>query len=43
MKTLFDISIIIAALLESHPMHDIAFPWLKRAKTKAFDVKQRSF
>ena len=38
MKTLFDTSIIIAALVESHPMHEIAFPWLKQAKAKAFEL-----
>ena len=37
MKTLFDTSIIIAALVESHPMHARASPWLKQAKTKAFE------
>ena len=38
MKTLFDTSIMIAALVESHPKHEIAFPWLKQAKTKAFEL-----
>ena len=38
MKTLFDTSIIIAALVESHPKHEIAFPWLKQAKTKTFEL-----
>jgi predicted nucleic acid-binding protein len=38
MKTLFDTSILIAALVESHPMHEIAFPWLKQAKIKAFEL-----
>ena len=38
MKTLFDTSIIIAALVESHPKHEIAFPWLKQAKTNAFEL-----
>jgi predicted nucleic acid-binding protein len=37
-KTLFDTSIIIAALVESHPKHEIAFPWLKQAKTKTFEL-----
>jgi len=32
MKTLFDTSVIIAALVEAHPMHQRAFPWLKQAK-----------
>ena len=38
MKILFDTSIIIAALVESHPMHERAFPWLKQAKTRAFEL-----
>ena len=38
MKTLFDTSIIIAALVEFHPKHEIAFPWLKQAKTKTFEL-----
>ena len=38
MKILFDTSILIAALVESHPMHGRAFPWLKKAKTKAFEM-----
>jgi predicted nucleic acid-binding protein len=38
MKTLFDTSVIIAALVESHPMHKRAFPWLKMAKAKKFEM-----
>jgi predicted nucleic acid-binding protein len=38
MKTLFDTSLIIAALVESHPMHARAFPWLKQAKLKSFEL-----
>ena len=38
MKTLFDTSVIIAALVESHPMHERAFPWLKQAKEKQFEL-----
>jgi len=34
MKTLFDTSVIIAALVEAHPMHQRAFPRLKQAKEK---------
>jgi predicted nucleic acid-binding protein len=37
MKTLFDTSVIIAALVESHPMHDRAFPWLRQAKANEFE------
>jgi len=38
MKILFDTSLIIAALVEPHPMHIRAFPWLKKAKTKDFEL-----
>jgi predicted nucleic acid-binding protein len=38
MKTLFDTSVIIAALVEVHPMHQRAFPWLKQAKEKNFEL-----
>ena len=38
MKTLFDTSVIIAALVESHPMHERSFPWLKQAKEKKFEL-----
>ena len=38
MKTLFDTSVIIAALVESHPEHGRAFPWLKQAKEKQFEL-----
>jgi len=37
-KTLFDTSVIIAALVEAHPAHPRAFPWLKRAKEKDFEL-----
>ena len=38
MKTLFDTSVIIASLVEVHPMHQRAFPWLKQAKEKDFEL-----
>jgi predicted nucleic acid-binding protein len=38
MKILFDTSVLVAALVESHPMHSRAFPWLKRARAKEFDL-----
>ncbi len=38
MKILFDTSVIIAAMIEPHPMHSHAFPWLKRAKSKEFEI-----
>ena len=38
MKTLFDTSIIVAALVEAHPIHQRAFPWLKQAKANDFEL-----
>ena len=38
MKTLFDTSVIIAALVESHPVHERAFPWLKQARENKFEL-----
>ncbi|MBE9545976.1 MAG: PIN domain-containing protein [Proteobacteria bacterium] len=38
MKILFDTSIIVAALVESHPVHKRAFSWFKQAKAKEFDL-----
>lgn len=38
MKILFDTSVIIAALVETHPMHNRAFPWLKRAMANEFEL-----
>jgi predicted nucleic acid-binding protein len=38
MKILFDTSVIIAALVEKHPMHNRAFPWLKRARANEFEL-----
>ena len=38
MKILFDTSVLVAALVESHPMHKRSFPWLKQAIAKEFDM-----
>ena len=38
MKILFDTSVIIAGPIEAHPMHNRAFPWLKRAKENEFEL-----
>lgn len=38
MKILFDTSVLVAALVESHPMHARAFPWLKQARAREFDM-----
>ncbi len=37
MKILFDTSVLIAAVVEPHPMHTRALPWLQRARTGEFD------
>jgi predicted nucleic acid-binding protein len=37
-KILFDTSVLTAAIVEPHPMHSHAFPWLKRAKSREFDM-----
>ncbi len=38
MKILFDTSVLVAAMVEPHPMHSHAFPWLVRAKSREFDM-----
>ena len=38
MKTLFDTSIIVAALVESHPMHQRVFPWIKQSRANEFEL-----
>lgn len=38
MKILFDTSVLVAAIVEPHPLHAPAFPWLKRARAKEFDM-----
>lgn len=34
MRILFDTSMLIAAAVEGHPAHVLAFPWLQRVKAK---------
>lgn len=34
MKILFDTSVLVAAVVESHPMHSRALPWLQRVKAE---------
>lgn len=34
MRVLLDTSVLVAAMVESHPMHVAAYPWLKRAKDR---------
>ncbi|HDH87226.1 MAG: hypothetical protein DRG35_02195 [Deltaproteobacteria bacterium] len=37
MKTLFDTSVLVAAIVEPHSMHTRALPWLQRAKAGEID------
>lgn len=34
MRILFDTSVLIAAVVEPHPAHSAAFPWLQRVKDR---------
>jgi len=36
MKILLDTSVLVAALVQKHPDHSVAFSWLQKAKDKAF-------
>jgi len=37
-KILFDTSVIVASVVEAHPSHSLAFPWLRRAKAGDFEL-----
>ena len=39
MLVVFDTSVLVAALVEQHPMHDRAFPWLRRAQRGETDAR----
>lgn len=34
MRVLLDTSVLVAAVVEAHPMHSVALPWLQRAKAQ---------
>jgi predicted nucleic acid-binding protein len=34
MRVLFDTSSLVAAMIEGHPAHNLALPWLQRVKAK---------
>lgn len=34
MRVFFDTSLLVAAVVEGHPAHAVAFPWLQRVKDK---------
>lgn len=36
MKVLFDTSVLVAAMIESHPAHERALPWPQKSKHKDF-------
>ena len=38
MRVLFDTSVLVAAMVEQHPLHLRAFPWLKRAREREIDA-----
>jgi predicted nucleic acid-binding protein len=35
MRVLFDTSVLVAAMLQAHPQHALAFPWLDRGRRGA--------
>jgi len=37
MRILFDTSVLVAALLQAHPMHGLVLPWLKQAQIRSID------
>jgi predicted nucleic acid-binding protein len=45
MRVLFDTSVLVAALVQAHPRHSHALPWLQRAKAGEFKylVSSHSF
>ena len=38
MRVLFDTSVLVAALLQSHPRHERSLPWLQRAQNGAITL-----
>lgn len=38
MTVFFDTSVLVAALVQPHPMHSRAINWFKRAKSQEFDM-----
>ena len=35
MKILFDTSVLVAAMIEAHPMHEAALPWLQQVSDQS--------
>jgi len=38
MKILFDTSVLVAAIVQAHPLHNRALSWLKKAKAEEFEL-----
>ena len=38
MKIMFDTSVLVAAIVEPHPMHQRSWHWLNKAKSKKFEM-----
>jgi len=38
MRVLFDTSVIVAAMVESHPCHEKGLPWLKKAHARKVEL-----
>lgn len=38
MKVMFDTSLLVAGMVEPHPMHERALPWLKRARSGELEL-----
>jgi predicted nucleic acid-binding protein len=38
MRILFDTSILVASMVQTHPKHEGAITWLKKAKTQTFSL-----
>lgn len=39
MLVVFDTSVLVAALVEQHPLHERAFPWVRRMKEQEFEAR----
>ena len=39
MLVVFDTSVLVAALVEQHPLHERAFPWVRRMKEQELEAR----
>ncbi len=37
MRVLFDTSVLVASVIEAHPLHDRCLPWLEKARRQAIE------